>query len=220
MKMLYVMLGDIKSSTQIPDRRSFQQVLRSACRRLNRTAGRDIVASFKPLKGVDEVGGALASPGSAYDLVVGFLDTIRPQQARFVLTYGEVDVGSTSADVADMDGPAFNAAADAMADLKESDLVFKTDLGVRSLDASVTGLANALLLQRHRWTERQSAAVAAYREQGSQSAAAARLHITQQAVSKALEGASWRDLAVLEAYLREALRTLQLRAVHQGARQT
>lgn len=207
-KNLCIVLGDVVASAAAPARARLEQRLAVACRAANRAAGEDLFAAFKPLKGIDEVGGALLSPRAACDVVCAFLDAVQPYRARFVLARGGVDVGCSTRDTARLDGPVFAKAADLMTGLKQSKLPFASALNGPGLDAGVSGLFNVLLTMRWSWTERQRAAVAAYRAAGSQEAAAERLGISQQAVSKALGSVDWRVYSQAEKALRETLSSL------------
>ncbi len=208
MKTLCILLGDVVASAEAPARAHLQRRLAAACRAANRAAGGDLFAALKLLKGVDEVGGALLSPRTACDVLCAFLDAVHPYRARFVLVRGGVDVGYATHDAALLDGPVLATAAELMARLKQSKLPFASALDGPGLDAAVSGLFNVLLTMRWSWTERQRAAVAAYRAAGSQPAAARRLGISQQAVSKALGSVHWRVYKQAEEALRETLARL------------
>jgi len=208
MKTLCILLGDVVASAEAPVRARLQQRLSAACEAANRAAGVDLFAAFKPLKGIDEVGGALLSPRAACDVVCAFLDAVHPYRARFVLARGGVDVGYSTRDAARLDGPVFVTAAALMARLKQSKLPFSSALNGQGFDAGVSGLFNVLLTMRWSWSERQRAAVAAYRAFGSQEAAAERMGISQQAVSKALGSVDWRVYSQAEEALRETLSSL------------
>ncbi len=208
MKTLCILLGDVVASADAAARTHLQQRLAAACRAANRAAGDDLFAAFKPLKGVDEVGGALLSPRSAFDVVCAFLDAIHPYRVRFVLARGGVDVGYSTRDAAKLDGSVFGTAANLMGRLKQSKLPFASALNGPGFDAAVSGLFNVLLTMRWSWTERQRAVVAAYRAAGSQQAAAERMGISQQAVSKALGSIDWRVYSQAEKALRQTLASL------------
>ena len=208
MRTLYVLLGDVVASAAVPARQDLQRRLAAACRAANRAAGTDLLAAFKPLKGIDEVGGAMVSARRACDVLCAFLDAMHPYRARFVLARGGVDVGYATRDAARLDGPVFSVAAELMSRLKKSGLPFASALNGPGLDAGVSGLFNVLLTMRSGWTERQRAAVAAYLAVGSQRAAAERMGVSQQAISKALGSISWRVFRQAEDALRETLTSL------------
>ncbi|MBM3322491.1 hypothetical protein FJY69_03295 [candidate division WOR-3 bacterium] len=208
MKSLYVLLGDVMSSAEAHDRTALQRRLSAACRAGNAAAGQDLFAPLKPLKGVDEVGGALRSARRACDVLCAFNDAMRLFRARFVLVHGGVDMGLATRDAARLDGPAFVAAAELMLQLKKSGLPFASALDGRGLDAGIAGLFNVLLTMRWSWTERQRAGMTAYQATGSQQAAAERVGVSQQAVSKALRSVSWRVYRQAEESLRMALASL------------
>lgn len=206
MQRRYVVLGDIVNSRDIEDRSAFQDRLSSACDAVNEAHREHLYAEFAILKGVDEIGGVLASIDPVYDVVDRLAASIRPYRIRVAVAAGTIDVGAESDDVAEMDGPAFHD-ADRLLDRVEDDgLPFGMSVGDDLLDTVVADEINLLLLSKRRWTDRQREIIDAYEQSGTQADVARALDITQPAVSKALDRALWPELRTIGKRLRRVLR--------------
>jgi hypothetical protein len=137
---------------------------------------------------------------------------------RFAVVRGEIDVSPRATNVAIMDGPAFEEASGAVAELKRTRQQFALRTGDEGSEVALEAAVNALLLLRSEWTLRQAAVVAAYVDAGSQVGAARRLRISQQAVGKALRETRWREVAAIEGRVRILLdRAERLAPGHQRA---
>lgn len=204
----FVLSGDVLSSRRMSDKEAFQRTLEKACRRINKAYAGDIYADFKILKGIDEIEGVLLNISHIYGIVSSFLEQIYPYSMRFVLAYGSIDTSLESRNVSKMDGPAFHRAYDVMGGLKRSKLLFEMSTGDETVDDLVGGEINSLLLLKRNWSAKQYMIVKAYREKGSQHGAAKALGITQQAISKALTRAMWKEIESIENRLNHALLNL------------
>lgn len=199
----YVVLGDVVSSRDATDRAALGERLADGCDRV--TDRFETVAPFEPLKGVDEFGGVLPTPASAYDVTLALRAALRPERVRVAVVGGEVDVGLETGRVARMDGPAFHRADELLAGMDAAGRTFAFESAGGSLDTLVTDEVNLLLARRRSLTDRQREVIRAYRDHGTQRAAAEALDVTQQAVSKALRAADWRLVAGVEERLRGVL---------------
>ncbi|MFC7166459.1 hypothetical protein [Halospeciosus flavus] len=106
-----------------------------------------------------------------------------------------------------MDGGAFHEASDLLERVEREGLYFDLRTGRRSLDTSVADVVNLLLEQRHEWTDRQREVAERYRELGAQQAVADELDVSQQAVSRTLQQASWPLVSTVEERLQRTLDT-------------
>lgn len=205
----YVLVGDLVASRRAPARRSLTQRLERA---LADSAQRfPWQAPLMSTRGLDEISGVLSQPSTAFDVCVALNEALWPQRFRFALACGAIDVAPGSAVAADMDGPAFHRAADALSRGRATDLPFT--LAVPPAQPAACAMAEALgalhgTLMRQ-WSPGAARAVEALRHGGSQSAAAAALGITQQAVSGALARAHQRKMEAAQAALRNWLGTLE-----------
>lgn len=200
-----VVLGDVVASRSIPDRGAFRERLLSACRSVNERYADVVVADFTLQKGLDEFGGVLESPAVVYDVVDELTRGIRPEQARFAVCWGEVDVAPDASDVQQMDGSAFHRADDLQQSIADSPYRFAMDLDDPPLDTTIADEVNLLLLWKADWTDRQRRVVECYERLESQDAVAAQLGISQPAVSQALGRANYRVLRGIEDRLRRTL---------------
>ena len=202
---LYVLLGDVISSSRISDRDVFQKKLEEACNEINASYVRDIYADFKILKGLDEIGGVLSSISNSYELLTTILERLYPDLMRFVLVLDYVDTALEARDVAKMDGPAFHKAAHSMQALKKSKFMFDISVGDNIIDTSIAGMINLTLLIKKNWTERQLQIVKEYKKGKNQAEIAKSLGITQQAVSKILNRSMWKEIKGIEGKLEYVL---------------
>ena len=200
-----VVLGDVVASRDVPDRAAFRERLLSALESVNETYEAAVVADFALQKGVDEFGGVLASPAKVYDVVDEITRNVHPQEVRFAVCWGEVDVAPDAADVQRMDGPAFHRADELQQSIADTAYRFAMDLDDPPLDTILADEINLLLLRKADWTDRQNRVVARYDELGSQDAVADELGISQPAVSQALSRANHRVVRGIEGRLRETL---------------
>lgn len=201
----HVVLGDVVGSRAVGDRAALDRRLRAALRAVNESSEAHVDAPFVPLKGVDEFGGTLAGRGAAYDVVRAIQSGLHPAVARYVVVAGTVDVNPDATDVRAMDGPAFHRADELLAELRADGGHFVLDTGERAVDGLATAAGDLALAVREEWTERQAEVAAAYRRLGTQAAAADRLGVSQQAVSKSLRAGQYGRVRRAEDRLTRAL---------------
>ena len=84
-KKLFVLLGDVKSSREIKNRKLFQEKLIKVCNELNQEYQQNLYADFKILKGLDEIGGVLTETSSIYKIISKITNQIYPNTIRFIL---------------------------------------------------------------------------------------------------------------------------------------
>jgi len=202
---LFVMLGDVVSSSLISNRSAFQRRLISACSSINSRFGRGFFAEFRIIKGTDEVGGVLTDIADIYDIIFSFLDETDPEFIRFALVYDEIDTGLEQRDVSRMDGPAFHRATALIDSLKTTGLLFAMETDNPPADLALSGQIAMLLQARHGWKKRYAGVVKEYRLRRNQQEVAERVGMTQQGVSRILHAVSWKQTESLENRLREQL---------------
>jgi predicted DNA-binding protein YlxM (UPF0122 family) len=195
---LYVLLGDVISSRQIAEREKFQKKLGETCQYINATYTGDIYASFKILKGIDEIGGVLSTMSKSYEIINILLERMYPHLIRFILVFDYIDTALETMDIAKMDGPAFHKASDLMHTLKKSKLMFDMSVGDKVIDTTISGQINLILLFKRNWSAKQHQIVGEYERTKTQYEVAKNLGITQQAVSKTLNRSMWKELKSIE----------------------
>lgn len=198
-----VVVADVVGSRDVDDREAFGRRLRGALAAVSDRHAEAAVADFAVLKGVDEFGGVLASPGSLVAVVTDLQAALHPVATRYAAAEGVVDVGVDSGDVRRMDGPAFHRADDLLGDLRDGRI--DLDLRENRLARSVTAGLDMVLARREDWTERQVEVVESYRRRGTQRATASALGVSQQAVSRVLSQADHGRVRRAETLLADAL---------------
>lgn len=205
----YVLIADLVASRRAPGRRSLgkrlEEVLAACAREFAWQA------PLMSTRGLDELSGVLAAPRSAFDVCARLNEALWPQRFRFALARGAIDVAPDSAVAADMDGPAFHSAADALARARTADLPLA--LALPGSDPAVCALVEALGLLHGalaaQWTPGSARAMLALRQASTQRVAAQALGITQQAISRALRRARQRELDEARTAVRGWLATLE-----------
>jgi len=107
-------MGDLVNSRGLRDRALYKGLLDCVIRRVNREHAGVLVARLKVVRGVDELGCAVATTGGAVAVVRAISAGVLPERYRFGLARGAVDVRPNCGDVTQMDGPAFHRASDAL----------------------------------------------------------------------------------------------------------
>jgi hypothetical protein len=139
-----------------------------------------------------------------YEIMTSIHDAIAPQQMRFVLVKGVVDI--SAADVTKADSPAFHVASGMMMDLKKSGLWFDCNTGLEE-EKIWKREVNLLMLLKKDWTEQQRNIYAQYIQTGTQEAVARKMKISQQSVSKALKSIAAAQVQLIEREMNEWTRT-------------
>jgi hypothetical protein len=192
--------GDMVRSRKAPQRPALAKRLDAALRELGRYFAEDWIAPLKVTRGIDELSGVLRSTERAFDVAARLNRLVWPQRFRFGVAQGEIDIGLETKDAGAMDGPAFHEAAKELDRAHKEGLPLAVNLvgwtpgEIRVLEA----LARTHSVIVGRWSRAQWIAVCETETVGTQSRAASRLQITQQAVSEALKSASWKEVAVAE----------------------
>lgn len=205
-RKLYVLLGDVISSTRISDRDNFQQKLGESCREINASYAGDIYADFEILKGLDEIGGVLSNMSNSYEIITTLLDRLYPNSMRFALVFDYIDTALVTMDVAKMDGPAFHKASNIISGLKKSKQMFDMSIGDEILDITISGLIDIILVTKKNWSAKQHQIVMEHKKGNKQSEIAKKFGITQQAVSKTLKSSMWKEIKDREDDLKNILR--------------
>ena len=107
-------MGDLVNSRGLRDRGLYKELLDGVIRRINREHAGLLVARVRIVRGVDELGCAVASTRAAVGIVRAISASVLPERYRFGLARGAVDVRPNCGDVTQMDGPAFHLASDAL----------------------------------------------------------------------------------------------------------
>ena len=198
----FVLVADLVASRRAPRRAELAARLERCLTALREHP--DWQAPLMSTRGLDELSGVLRCPDAAFDIVHTVSLAVWPQRFRFSLAAGPLDLARDSRVAADMDGPAFHRAANALARVRDTGQAVGFDLPAS--DPAVVRLAetaaNLHQLTVAHWSPAAAAAAAAYETSGTQAEAAQRLGVTQQAVSAALHRAQQAELAAARTTLR------------------
>ena len=202
----FVVQGDVIDSRRIKDRDEFQYKIESACDSVNGTYKDDIYASFKIIKGIDEIEGVLTDISGIYKIITAILGFVSPHKMRFSIVYGDINTAVKSKNVEKMDGPAIHSTTDRIMELKKSQLLFDIFTGNEIIDSTLRGQINLLFFYKDKWTAREKQISENYSELKKQVLVADKLSISQQAVSNTLRKIRWEEINSIEADLNNALK--------------
>jgi len=203
-----IILGDLIGSRKVSDRRVAAKRIRDSLARVSMTWKSGLIAPVVLEKGIDEIAGVLGPPRSSYGISRQINEAIYPLKFRFTIAVGEIDIGIGTRDVAKMDGPAFHTAAKLMEAAKRngSTYSFQLDRGGPTLrDEWLSTTANLIDLLLARRSARQREIALLYSELRNQAEVAARLGITQQAVSNAVHLSRWSEVEHAEGIITRIL---------------
>ncbi|WP_435334561.1 SatD family protein [Haloarchaeobius sp. TZWWS8] len=202
-----VVLGDVVESRDVADRAAFQRDLRHALEEVNERHDEAVVAPFSLLKGIDEIGGVLATVAPIVEIQRTLSWAVHPTQIRLAAVVGELDVNVETRDIALMDGPAFARADRVLQAVETEELTFRLEGDDPTLDRLVSDELNLLDMLRNDWSERRLEVITVYERHGTLKEAAAVLDISPQAVSKHVRGARLAQLTAIEDRLIKTLRS-------------
>ena len=198
----WILIGDVVSSRDVESRAELREAIQAVCRDVNQLFVENIAAPFRILKGVDEVGGALGGPQALYDVVDRFQGGLAPVEIRLAAARDVVDIGWSTGDVAQMDGPAFHRCARLIEEMRKTDSRFDVSSGDLDFDQAAGAQIEALWLLKQSWTPRQRETYELAQREPTQSTIADRLGISQQAVSHSLRAARATQVSRIESSAR------------------
>ncbi len=196
MKRQYtVIVADLVESREIKDRqrakKRLEKVIRGV-RGISESDGWEFKAPPVLTRGLDELSAVLLSPTGSYRICRFMNFRIYPLKFRFSVVTGMLDVGLESGDAAQMDGPAFHRAARGLQMLREAKETYYFQLSHSpEQDEWICRVANLAQTLIDRWSARQHEAAVLAHDGHAQKRIAAKLGISQQAVSERLRSADW-----------------------------
>jgi hypothetical protein len=202
-KSICLLLGDVINSRGIKNRKQFEKKFQAALEEIARRHKDAFTLPVKQWKGIDEIAGLIKTPGDIYNIITTMNELLDPEQMRFVMAVGQIDVSSKSKDISLLDGPVFHEAATKMGEIKKEKWLFGV-AGDGSLEAKALHVqVNSLLLIRAGWTEKQRKIYYLYAKNENQEKTGKQLKITQQSVSKTLRLTAGTQVLNLENKLTE-----------------
>lgn len=201
MDNIYIaLIGDIKTSKALTDRRLAQDKLCKILEDINCCYKDDIAAGYLITLG-DEFQGLLNDGGNILHMIERIQQEMHPVQIRFGIGVGTITTAINAKMAIGADGPAYYNARNAIEILREKEKRNKRGgcgiwIEAENSDRSTIDLLNTVFslmtLLRNHWTERQREIICDFdRHRDSQKMTARRLGITQSSVQKGLAGGNY-----------------------------
>lgn len=188
-------IGDIKESKLIEDRKRVQIRLKNVLDNINEKYGRAISAKFIITLG-DEFQGLLCTGAKVIDIIEEIQREMYPVQIRFGIGIGAITTDINEEMAIGADGPGYYKAREAIEELKHSEQKSKmqsSDIHIEiqgdknSVSVMLNTIFSLMEVIKSNWSERQREIIYEFEEfGGSQSECARRLNITQTSVHRSL----------------------------------
>lgn len=199
-KEYLAIIGDIRSSKDLPDRYLVQKKLKSVLDSVNEKYSESIAAKFVITLG-DEFQGLMCDPSSVMDILEEINISLEPAEIRYGFGIGEMRTEINPDMALGADGPAFYCAREAITDVKKMENRSKSErtnikIKIENKDEEKTHMANSLLslmyVQSKKWTKGQRKIIHVYQRSGKHQADCAKtLNISQSVVSRQLKAANY-----------------------------
>lgn len=193
-------IGDIKKSKKITDRKSVQEKLRRVLEQVNKKYEKDISAKFMITLG-DEFQGLLRGGENVLNIIQDIQMEMYPIIIRFGIGVGEITTNINAEMAIGADGPGYYMARSAIESLKQEELKNRkqsADIKIKIAEEKnkiaemLNTIFSLMTVIQSNWTDRQREIIMDYRKyKGSQSDCAKRLGITQSSVQRGLNNGNY-----------------------------
>lgn len=194
------LIGDIKKSRGLEDRRHVQEKLRKTLDKINKKHPRDISAKFMITLG-DEFQGLLSNGNNVMNIIEEIQMEMYPVEIRFGVGVGAITTDINPEMAIGADGPGFYKARQAMNYLKQNENKNKKQIADIRIEVDgenevTTTLLNTILqllaVLKNNWTERQQQIIwDTLKYQESQAKIAERLEVSQSSVQRGLTSGNY-----------------------------
>lgn len=194
-KPYIAIIGDIKQSRKIEDRKMVQEKLKEVLDKINKQYEKTITAKFIITLG-DEFQGLLNQGINVIDIIEQIQKEMHPIQIRFGIGIGKITTEINSDMAIGADGPGFYKAREAIEILKNdeqrnavrpSDIRIEIDEDNTSVSSLLNAVFSLMEVIKSSWSERQREIISEYEKYDeSQTECAKRLNITQSSVQRSL----------------------------------
>lgn len=210
-------IGDIKDSRKIKNRRQIQEQLNSILKSVNETYCTEISAKFIITLG-DEFQGLLKTNENLLDIVKYIQKEMYPIKLRFGIGIGEISTNFLSEAAIGADGPAYYAAREMIEQLREQEKKLRKQAadiqlsiyGVNYFEITEINIILALIkIIEDGWSEKQRFTIWDMSQNGgSQKECAARMGTTQSTVARRLADGNYQTYERARNTVNEALRKI------------
>lgn len=180
------LIGDIRGSRELEDRKQAQAEFEAVVDSLNETIPAEAMASRFTVTTGDEFQGLLTDAGAAVEAAVAASDQFHPLRLRFGLGRGALETEVNPEQAIGMDGPCFHRAREAIIAAQNDGAWLRVDGWPDGLDAHANAMFDLLGCVRENWTERQVQFARALQEEGVQTRVAERYDVSKSTVSESL----------------------------------
>ncbi len=188
-------IGDIKQSKTIENRREVQEKLKSALDEINKNHSDDIASKFSITLG-DEFQGLLRNGKNTMDIITEIEMEMYPVEIRFGVGIGAITTDVNKEMSLGADGPAYYNARNAIETLKDDEKKRQTDAAYIRLETDGDNIAATIMINtimtlltviKDSWSDRQREIIwDMLKHQDSQTDVAKRFKINQSSVQKGL----------------------------------
>lgn len=210
-------IGDIKDSKELENRREVQQKLNCVLKNVNEIFAEDISANFIITLG-DEFQGLLSGCGHILDIIKYIQREIYPVRLRFGVGFGKIHTAIFRDAAIGADGPAYYAARKMIEELREQEKRLKkqaADIQISIYGTEkfeVTEINTMLVLMKlmeDGWSEKQRYTIWDMEQNGgSQEECAKRMRTTQSTVARRLAEGNYVVYVRVRKVVKEAIRRL------------
>lgn len=193
-------IGDIKNSKRIEDRKNVQNKLKNTLRKINEKYSHDISAKFMITLG-DEFQGLLCKGENILNIIEEIQRKMYPIEIRFGIGVGAITTDINSEMAIGADGPGYYMARDAIEFLKQNEQKNKTHVADIRIEIDedknlavimLNTILSLLAVVKRDWTDRQREIIWDFvKYQDSQEKSAKRLGIAQSSVQRGLTNGNY-----------------------------
>ena len=194
-KPYIAIIGDIKSSKKLSDRKAVQDKLQRVLMKVNEKYDRDIASKFTITLG-DEFQGLLCNGKNIIKIIFEIENCMWPIDIRFGIGIGEITTGIEREISIGADGPGYYRAREAIENLRKNEKKKQTDTANIHLVSDIENQEAVLIINtvftllctiKESWSDRQREVILDMLEHGdTQTAVAERLKVRQPTIQKIL----------------------------------
>ena len=198
--MLYIaIIGDIKNSKKIDNRKNIQEKIQKTIKKINKKYCDEIVVDFSIVSG-DEVQGLLSKSDNILKIINTLQECIYPNSFRFGVGVGEINTLIKRRGT-ETDGPAYYAARNAINKIREYEKKHKkyaSDIRVEIYEdtSNISSEINTILSVKKyietNWSEQERETILEVEENNTtQSNVAKRMNVSQSTIARRLHNSGY-----------------------------